>query len=98
MISPDFACGLRYVLRIVDAIRQSRTLFLRCVRRKWTQDSHSCVRTASLVQSQLSLRSFGDAFGGVPIAVSVALRIQELDPVDVDEIPVVLRTRLFVVP
>ena len=31
-------------------------------------------------------------------AVSVALGIEELNPVDVDEIPVVLGTRLFVVP
>jgi len=32
------------------------------------------------------------------MAVPAALRIQELDPVDVDEIPVVFGTRLFVVP
>jgi len=32
------------------------------------------------------------------MAVAVAFGIQELDPVDVDEIPVVFGTRLFVVP
>ena len=41
---------------------------------------------------------FGGAFGGLPLAVPAAPGVQELDPVDVDEIPVVLGTRLFVVP
>jgi len=40
----------------------------------------------------------GSAFRGLAIAVPAALGIQKLDPVDVDEIPVVLGPRLFVVP
>jgi len=32
------------------------------------------------------------------MAVPAASRVQELDPVDIDEIPVVFGTRLFVVP
>src|ERR1019366_2580439 len=41
---------------------------------------------------------FRGAFGGIPMAVPAGPGIQELDPVDVDEIPIVLGTRLFVVP
>ena len=41
---------------------------------------------------------FRGAFGGIPMAVPVAFRIKELNPVGVDEIPVVLGARLFVVP
>src|ERR1022692_441171 len=41
---------------------------------------------------------FRGAFGGVTTAVPAGPGIQELDPVDVDEIPVVFGTRLFVVP
>jgi len=38
------------------------------------------------------------AFGGLPMAVPAALGIEELDPVDIDEVPVVLGTRLPVLP
>src|SRR5664280_586007 len=38
------------------------------------------------------------AFRAIPMAVLAGPGIQELDPVDVDEIPVVLGSRLFVVP
>src|SRR5271166_3199247 len=41
---------------------------------------------------------FRSAFGGITMAVPADPGIQELDPVDVDEIPVVFGTRLFVVP
>src|SRR5271157_5093714 len=41
---------------------------------------------------------FRGAFGGITMAVPAGPGIQELDPVDVDEIPVVFGTRLFVVP
>src|SRR5271166_1296066 len=41
---------------------------------------------------------FRGAFGGITMAVPAGHGIQELDPVDVDEIPVVFGTRLFVVP
>src|ERR1017187_4199542 len=41
---------------------------------------------------------FRGAFGGITMAVPAGPGIQELDPVDVDEIPVVLCARLFVVP
>src|SRR5271166_4153868 len=41
---------------------------------------------------------FRGAFGGITMAVPAGPGIQELDPVDVDEIPVVLGSRLFVVP
>jgi hypothetical protein len=41
---------------------------------------------------------FRGAFRAVPMAVLAGFGIQELDPVDVDEIPVVLCARLFIVP
>src|SRR5450631_3367620 len=41
---------------------------------------------------------FGGGFDGIRITVPAAPGIQELNPIDVDEIPVVLGTRLFVVP
>src|ERR1019366_8063250 len=41
---------------------------------------------------------FRGAFGGIPMAVPAGPGIQELDPVDVDEIPIMLGTRLFVGP
>src|SRR5664280_1083480 len=41
---------------------------------------------------------FRGAFGGITMAVPAGPGIQELDPVDVDEIPVVLGSRRFVVP
>src|ERR1035438_3972362 len=41
---------------------------------------------------------FRGAFGGIRMAVPASPGIQELDPVDVDEIPVVFGTRLPVVP
>src|SRR5208283_4151794 len=41
---------------------------------------------------------FRGAFGGITMAVPAGPGIQELDPVDVDEISVVFGTRLFVVP
>src|ERR1035441_10442478 len=41
---------------------------------------------------------FRGAFLAIPMAVLAGPGIQELDPVDVDEIPVVLGSRLFVVP
>jgi hypothetical protein len=40
----------------------------------------------------------GSAFGGIPMAVFAGPGIQELNPVDVDEISEVLGTRVFVVP
>src|SRR5664280_1685140 len=41
---------------------------------------------------------FRASFGGLPMAVPAGPGIQELDPVDVDQIPVVLGSRLLVVP
>ena len=37
------------------------------------------------------------AFGWLSMSVPTAPGVQELDPIDVDEIPIVLGTRLFVV-
>src|SRR5208337_2720297 len=41
---------------------------------------------------------FRGAFGGIPMAVSVSPGIEELNPVGIDDVPVALGTRLFVVP